>query len=192
MTPDRAYLAVLFEGAPRFLDRLLEAAPFEDAVALFESARAIAHAMPEPEQIELIDAHPRLGAPPAEVSALSFDEQGYRRDGGSDATEVPRRALADELERLNEAYEARFGFRYCVFVAGRPREALLPGMAAALEADRRSELHRALDAVVDIASDRHAKLSAEGRADPSSPSDSTAPTTPTAPSVPPARSEAPH
>ena len=51
------------------------------------------------------------------------------------------------------------GFRYCVFVAGRPREALLPGMAAALDADRDSELHRALDAVVDIAVDRHAKLS---------------------------------
>lgn len=189
MTPDRAYLAVLFEGAPRFLDRLLEAAPFEDAGALFESARAIAHAMPEPEQTELIDAHPRLGAPPAEVSALSFDEQGYQRDGRSDATEVRRRALADELDRLNEAYEARFGFRYCVFVAGRPREALLPGMLAALEADRRSELHRALDAVVDIAGDRHAKLSTEGRADPSSPRGST---TPPATSATPARSEAPH
>jgi hypothetical protein len=33
-------------------------------------------------------------------------------------------------------------------------------MAAALDADRTSELHRALDAVVDIAIDRHAKLSA--------------------------------
>ena len=33
-------------------------------------------------------------------------------------------------------------------------------MAAALDADRDAELHRALDAVVDIAIDRHAKLSA--------------------------------
>ena len=68
--------------------------------------------------------------------------------------------VAAELERLNDAYEARHGFRYCVFVAGRSREALLPGMAAALDADRTTELHRALDAVVDIAIDRHAKLSA--------------------------------
>ncbi len=41
--------------------------------------------------------------------------------------------VAAELDRLNAAYEARFGFRYCVFVAGRPRAALLPGMAAALD-----------------------------------------------------------
>ena len=86
---------------------------------------------------------------------MSYAEQGYDR-----AQRQPRRRrgrdadVAAELERLNDAYEARFGFRYCVFVAGRPREALLPGMAAALDADRDAELHRALDAVVDIAIDR--------------------------------------
>ena len=67
---------------------------------------------------------------------------------------------AAELDRLNAAYEARFGFRYCVFVAGRSRAELLPGMAAALDADREAEIARALDAVVDIARDRYATLTA--------------------------------
>ena len=52
---------------------------------------------------------------------------------------------------MNDAYEARFGFRYCVFVAGRSRAELLPDVAAALDADRDAEIRRALDAVVDIA-----------------------------------------
>ncbi len=56
------------------------------------------------------------------------------------------------------AYEARFGFRYCVFVAGRPRAALLPEFRAALEADRDAEIQRGLDAVVDIARARYATL----------------------------------
>ena len=43
-----------------------------------------------------------------------------------------------------------------MFVAGRSREALLPGMEAALAADRDGEIARALDAVVDIAADRYA------------------------------------
>ena len=112
--------------------------------------------MPEAEQLELIDAHPRLGAPPASVSALSFVEQGYDRQAAdrtaTDAdAEAERRRLAAELDRLNAAYEARFGFRYCVFVAGRPRAALLPGFEAALSADRAAEIARALEAVVDIA-----------------------------------------
>jgi 2-oxo-4-hydroxy-4-carboxy-5-ureidoimidazoline decarboxylase len=153
-----AAMAPLFEGAPRFLGRLAAERPFIEAGSLFSRARAIAHTMPESEQLELIDAHPRLGAPPGSVSALSFVEQGYDRE----AAEMERARVADELARLNAAYEARFGFRYCVFVAGRPRAALLPGMEAALSADRVAELARAIDAVVDIAADRYAKLTVQG------------------------------
>ena len=154
--PDPATLEALFEGARGFLARIAAAGPFASDAALFVEARAIAHAMPEPEQLELIDAHPRLGAAPGSVSAMSYTEQGYDRGTGT----PPDVDLAAELARLNDAYEARHGFRYCVFVAGRPREVLLPGMTAALDADRDAEIHRALDAVVDIAIDRHAKLSA--------------------------------
>ncbi len=154
-------IAELFERAPRFLARLDAAGPFDSMDDLFMTARRIAHAMPEAEQIELIDAHPRLGAPPGTVSAMSYTEQGYDRETGTDRTATDREtgtSLAAELERLHDAYEARHGFRYCVFVAGRTRGELLPGMAAALDHDRDAELHRALDAVVDIAMDRHAKL----------------------------------
>jgi len=150
-----AAVAPLFEGARGFLGRLAVARPFGSIDALFERAREIAHAMPFDEQVELIDAHPRLGAPPASVSALSFVEQGYDRDDTERA--------AAELDRLNAAYEARFGFRYCVFVAGRSRAALLPGLIAALDADRAAEIDRALDAVIDIARARHATLTAGTR-----------------------------
>jgi 2-oxo-4-hydroxy-4-carboxy--5-ureidoimidazoline (OHCU) decarboxylase len=153
-----AAMSPLFEGAPRFLARLTAARPFASPEALFDAARAIAHAMPADEQLELIDAHPRLGAPPASVSALSFEEQGYDHPGNS-SREVAA-DVAAELARRNAAYEAHFGFRYCVFVAGRSREALLPDMAAALQRDRAAEIDRALDAVVDIAADRAAKLGA--------------------------------
>jgi 2-oxo-4-hydroxy-4-carboxy--5-ureidoimidazoline (OHCU) decarboxylase len=152
-----AVLSPLFEGAPRFLSRLVAARPFGNPHALFARARAIAHAMPEAEQLELIDAHPRLGAPASSVSAFSYVEQGFGFDAAEVAAAAERMRLAVHLERLNDAYEARFGFRYCVFVAGRPREALLPGMEAALAADREDEITRALNAIVDIAADRYAR-----------------------------------
>ncbi len=72
---DEAYVAAiapLFEGAPKFLARVAHARPFESREAFFAQARAIAHDMPEDEQIELLDAHPRLGAPPGTVSAMSY------------------------------------------------------------------------------------------------------------------------
>jgi 2-oxo-4-hydroxy-4-carboxy--5-ureidoimidazoline (OHCU) decarboxylase len=155
-----AALGPLFESAPRFLTRLADGRPYRDWPALFEAARSLALALPEEEQVELVDAHPRLGAAPGSVSALSFHEQGYDRDPGGDGpaaaagpatTEL---AIGSELAALNAAYEARFGFRYCVRVAGRSRAELLPGLRAALDADRAEELRRALMAVVDIARDR--------------------------------------
>jgi 2-oxo-4-hydroxy-4-carboxy-5-ureidoimidazoline decarboxylase len=146
-----ATMTPLFEGAPRFLARLAQARPFGSVEGMFDRALDIALTMPEGEQVELVDAHPRLGAAPGSVSALSYTEQGYdrARAGASEA--------AAELDRLNEAYEERFGFRYCTFVAGRSREALLPEMRAALGGDRDAELRRGLKAVVDIARDRFGK-----------------------------------
>jgi len=156
--------APLFEGAPGFLWRLAAAQPRWSWDRLFERAREIAHTMPEPLQVELVDAHPRLGAPPASVSAMSFREQGYDAEAAANlAAEAARERarVAAELDRLNREYEGRFGFRYCVFVAGRPRSALLPEFEAALLRERDPELHRALDAVVDIAIDRRRSMTAE-------------------------------
>ena len=149
-----AAVSPLFEGATHFLDRLAGARPFGGADEMFRRARVIALSMPESEQIELIDAHPRLGAPPSAVSAMSYNEQGYDLE----TTE----AIAD-LERLNGQYEAKFGFRFCVFVDVRSRPALVPVLEASLEADRGAEIRRALGDVVAIARDRYRKLSAPGR-----------------------------
>jgi OHCU decarboxylase len=157
-----AAMAPLFEGAPRFLARLAAGRPFGSTERLFERALEIALAMPEDEQRELIDAHPRLGAPPGSVSALSYVEQGYGAEAAGAAAEAEREHVAVELARLNEAYEARFGFRYCVFVAGRPRAALLPAFEAALLADPDTERRRALGDVVAIARARYRGLGGGG------------------------------
>jgi 2-oxo-4-hydroxy-4-carboxy--5-ureidoimidazoline (OHCU) decarboxylase len=158
----RAAMAPLFEGAPRFLARLAAGRPFGSAERLFEQALEIALAMPEDEQRELIDSHPRLGAPPGSVSALSYVEQGYDAEAADAAAESERERVSAELTRLNQAYEARFGFRYCVYVAGRPRAALVPGLESALLADPDAERQRALADVVAIARARYRSLGGEG------------------------------
>jgi len=136
-------VAPWFEGAPSFLARLAAARPFPSVDRMFDTAQTIAlHLMPEEDQVELINAHPRLGAPPATVSSASFEEQGYDRDT-TDAI--------SELARLNVDYEARFGFRFCVFVNGRSRRELVPVLETALAADREAELRRAINDVILIA-----------------------------------------
>ena len=144
-------LAPLFEGAPRFLRRLAQERPFATWEALFDAARRVALAMPEHEQVELLDAHPRIGAAPAMMSELSRREQGVEPQRGD---------LAQRLEALNERYERRFGFRYVVFVAGRSRDEIVPLLEAALLGHRDAELRRGLVDVVSIAEDRFRTLDA--------------------------------
>jgi 2-oxo-4-hydroxy-4-carboxy--5-ureidoimidazoline (OHCU) decarboxylase/N-acetylglutamate synthase-like GNAT family acetyltransferase len=150
-------LGPLFERAPRFLARLVEQRPFGDDAALITRARDLARAIPEEEQIELLDAHPRIGADPTVVSQLSHAEQGY-----DEPAPAQQPWIADELEALNDAYERIFGFRFVIFVAGRPRSAIVPILETSLRDERVSELRRGLDDVIYIAEDRLARL--RGRA----------------------------
>ncbi len=145
----------LFEGAPRFLARLAQAHPFEDDEGLLASALEVAHALPEDEKLELVAAHPRIGAAPESVSTASYAEQGYDAESPEDA-ETAR--AYEELAMLNEIYEQRFGFRYVVFVAGRPKAAIVPLLEHALRNDRDVELRRAVDDTIYIAGDRLRKL----------------------------------
>jgi 2-oxo-4-hydroxy-4-carboxy--5-ureidoimidazoline (OHCU) decarboxylase len=139
-------LAPLFEGAPRFLHRLAGERPFDSDAALFSAAREAAAVAPEDELVELLDAHLPIGADPAGMSNLSQEEQ---EDGsGSDD------ALMQELADLNAAYQQRFGFRYVVFVAGRPRSEIVPLMEVALRNERDAELRRGVDDAIYIAADR--------------------------------------
>jgi len=125
-------LAELFEGRTRFVERL---AVLDDPLG---HAREVAMALTDDEKREVLDAHPAIGA--KTLSTRSAAEQG--------TDEAP------ELAELNRAYEAKFGFRFIVFVNGRPKRELVPILRARLERTREQELASALEELVSIAEDR--------------------------------------
>ena len=59
-------------------------------------------------------------------------------------------ALA-ELAELNAAYEHRFGFRFVIFVNGRPRREIVPILKERSQRTREKELATAVDELVQIA-----------------------------------------
>jgi 2-oxo-4-hydroxy-4-carboxy--5-ureidoimidazoline (OHCU) decarboxylase len=137
----------LFENAGPLLDRLGAEQPFPSGAAMLARAREILKALSEPEQIAVINAHPRIGERSDKVSALSFEEQGYDRD--TTPPEVLRR-----LAMLNEEYEQKFGFRFVVFVNRRSKEAIVPLLEARLRGTRDEERRTALREILAIAEDR--------------------------------------
>ena len=133
-------LADLFEGRTRVVARL---AQLEDPLG---QARKVLADAPEEEQIEALGTHPRIG------QRVNISETAAREQG---ADEDP--VLLAALARLNKSYEAKFGFRFVVFVDGRPRAEILSVMRQRLQNSREEELAAGLDDLVAIALDRWRK-----------------------------------
>jgi 2-oxo-4-hydroxy-4-carboxy--5-ureidoimidazoline (OHCU) decarboxylase len=153
-----AALRPLFEAAAPLASALYGERPFESYASLIERAESLAlHALPRAKQIEVLNAHPAIGERPALLSALSFREQGYDRQSGSSAEDVEE--LSNRLAELNRAYEARFGFRFVVFVNKRPKSEIASVLEQRLKNDDvDQELSTGLHELFSIARDRFRTL----------------------------------
>ena len=130
-------LADLFEGRTRLVERLAEV---ENPL---ERAEEILVALSHEEKREALDAHPAVGQR-AGLSARSAAEQG----------DDPDQAVLDELRRLNLEYEAKFGFRFVVFVNQRPKAEILEVLRGRIDRTEEEELDTGCRELVAIARDR--------------------------------------
>ncbi len=150
-----AALKPLFETAPPLADGLFAARPYRSYDELLDRAAAVIAGLDEAQQVEVANAHPRIGESAAAVrgrSALSYREQGYDAEAALDQIEVER--VYRELADLNRAYEERFGFRFVVFVNRRPKAAIVEVLKERLRRPREQELAQALEDMLAIARDR--------------------------------------
>ena len=144
MAVDRSEVGRVFERAPVLVEVLAAEAPFATREAFLTRARTLLDGMNVAERIAVLNAHPRIGA---SESVLSADSRREQSGAGSDAV---LRDLAD----LNDQYEEKFGFRFVVFVAGRPKSAIVPLLRERLESTRDKELATAVGELMSIARDR--------------------------------------
>ena len=122
-------LTPLFSGRTRLVDEL---AARTDPLAVAEE---VALGLPEADQVAALATHPRIGEP-------SEEQRGAEPE------------VLEELARLNDEYERRFGFEFVVFVDGRTRAELLPVLRERLGRSRKEELETGLRALCAIARDR--------------------------------------
>ncbi|KAJ3181586.1 hypothetical protein HDU85_003528 [Gaertneriomyces sp. JEL0708] len=147
-------LSLLFEPAPPLTQALIAQRPFESYLSLLDKASSIIESLPEHEKVFVINAHPRIGEAKKNLSALSFQEQGYATQTAEDPEVMER------LRLLNEAYEKKYGFKFVVFVNGRPKKEIIPVFEERLNhGTRDGELRTGLTDMILIARDRLKKLS---------------------------------
>jgi 2-oxo-4-hydroxy-4-carboxy-5-ureidoimidazoline decarboxylase len=130
-------LAELFEGETPLVERL---AQVEDPLG--RGAEDVLVALSHEEKVEALNAHPAIGA--KRLSIRSAEEQVSDSDP----------AVLSELAYLNQVYEEKFGFRFVVFVAGRPKREIVQVLGERIGRTSEEELETGLEELVAIARDR--------------------------------------
>lgn len=127
----------VFEHSPWVASRVWAKRPFATVDALHEAMAAEVSAADPEQQLQLLRAHPELGAR-AEMSAASQTEQS-----GAGLRELPRAEL-ERLQRLTSSYRTKFGFPFLYAVKGATSQTILNALEARLVSTREAEHTEAL------------------------------------------------
>ena len=147
-------LMSIFERSPTLMSGLLkQVQPSDTPEDIVRKARGILSSFREGELVATLNAHPRIGDDVRALSELSMKEQGSDRD--------PR--VVAELQRLNDEYERKFGFRFVVFVNGRSKAEIIPVMRDRVTRTRDAELRTGIEEFLAISLDRLRKAKAAAR-----------------------------
>jgi OHCU decarboxylase len=123
----------------------------DDPTALAVAMRAEVDAAPREMRLALIRAHPELAGRTRMAEASVKEQSGAGLDQCSPAE-------FDAFQRLNAAYNARFGFPFIVAVKGLSRADILADFEARLGNDPETEFATAIDQIHRIAGFRLADL----------------------------------
>ncbi|KAI8816095.1 Oxo-4-hydroxy-4-carboxy-5-ureidoimidazoline decarboxylase [Fimicolochytrium jonesii] len=156
--PDfNSIISLLFEPAPPLAKALYAARPFDSYDRLLQQTDAILHKLSPEDKLIVINAHPRIGEKKTNLSAMSLKEQGYTSATAQQPNEEDPQVMA-RLKELNNKYEAKYGFKFVVFVNGRSKEEIVPVMEQRLkDGTKEREMETGLRDMVSIARDRLGK-----------------------------------
>jgi OHCU decarboxylase len=148
-------------GAARWVAGMVARRPWGSAGAAFAAADELWWSLGPDDWREAFAHHPRIGeregARPQAGRGAAWSAGEQAGAAGAPA------AVRDELARVNEAYELRFGYTYIVCATGRSAEEMLAIARARLRNDPATELRVAAEEQRRITRLRLEKLFAEER-----------------------------
>ncbi len=123
--------------------------------SLQQAAKGFFLSLPEEHWLEAFAAHPRIGefGSLKEKFAATKEMAGGEQSGVQGAQEE----VLQDLKRLNEEYEAKFGFVFLVFATGKSAGEMLSILKERISNSREQELRNAAEEQVKIMSLRMEK-----------------------------------
>lgn len=149
-----AALSTIFEHSPWVAEQVCDQRPFASRLHLHAAMCAVVRRAPAAQQLALVRAHPELAGRAAirgDLTAESTHEQA-----GAGLSHCTPQQYA-QLQSMNDAYNARFGFPFVLSVKGHDRESILREFERRLGNDADTELQTALREIDRIAAFRLAE-----------------------------------
>jgi 2-oxo-4-hydroxy-4-carboxy-5-ureidoimidazoline decarboxylase len=143
-----AAIGHLFEHSPWVADETFGRRPFRDADGLHAALCETVRSAPPERQLALIRAHPDLAGRLAKAGALTPSSAREQSAAGLDRLSASEAA---EIERLNNAYTARFGFPFVICARLNAKDAILAAMRSRVGNTPEAELSTALGEIAKIA-----------------------------------------
>ncbi|MEO0396138.1 MAG: 2-oxo-4-hydroxy-4-carboxy-5-ureidoimidazoline decarboxylase [Cyanobacteria bacterium P01_A01_bin.137] len=137
-------LGSIFEETPSIAEQVWGERPFFDVFDLHRKMADIVEQMPLSKQIELINAHPELGAQ-SKMAAASVQEQA------SVGFDQISQQLYERIKRLNQTYRQKFGLTFVMAIKGQTRGKVLADFEKRLNNSKDDEIKTALSEVSKIA-----------------------------------------
>ena len=134
----------VYEGSPWVAERAWDLRPFASSDALHDAMMSTVAGATMAEQLDLLRAHPDLGAGVAMTEASKREQAGVGLD-------TLARDDVDRLQALNKAYREKFGFPFLFAVKGRTAQDVLNAIERRLTSPRDEEHREALRQVYQIA-----------------------------------------
>lgn len=143
-----ACLGGIFEHSPWIPAAAWATRPYATVAGLHAAMCQVLAQADDEAKLALIRAHPELAGRAAVRGELTEASTREQRGAGLDQCSAAEYA---ELNRLNAAYNARFGFPFILAVRGHARASILANMAARLDHPRELEMATAIAQIERIA-----------------------------------------
>jgi 2-oxo-4-hydroxy-4-carboxy-5-ureidoimidazoline decarboxylase len=144
-------LGGIFEQTPAIAHQVWQQRPFHSLEDLHQRMVAIVQQSSPEAQLALIQAHPDLGTKARMAEASVQEQAGAGLDRLSPAE-------FDRLQKLNHAYQAKFGFPFIVAVKNHTKASILASFEQRLHQTAEDEKQQALAEIAQIAKFRLAAL----------------------------------
>jgi 2-oxo-4-hydroxy-4-carboxy-5-ureidoimidazoline decarboxylase len=143
-----AILGHLFEHSPWVAGETFSRRPFGSADELHDALCATMRSAPMDRRLALVRAHPDLAGRLAQAGQLTASSAKEQAAAGLD-----RLTPADGagIQRLNDAYQARFGFPFVICARLNAKDTILAAMRTRVGHNPEAELSTALDEIAKIA-----------------------------------------